>query len=241
MAKTDLSLAQRNQLLACVDAPRLSELLPELRRVNLKVEQVIHQAEQLIEEAYFPLDCIVSAVNIMENGAAIEVASIGKEGAVGLLAFCGRTSPNRNFIQVAGEALKIDAQRLDDFLRLNEGVRQVFMRYHSAFLSQVSHSVACNGLHTLPQRCARWLLITRDRTESDKMPLTHEFLSMMLGVRRAGVTEALQMLRDAGAISYTRGAIHVEDRRRLEKAACECYGRVKRIYDKMLSGDGQPR
>lgn len=232
----------RNALLARFPPALLQKLTPEFRLVTLKSEQVIQQPGQPIEEAFFPLSCVLSAVTVMDSGAAIEVASVGKEGAIGLLSFCGVVSPNRHFAQVPGESLKIDARRLDDFARLNEGVRLVLMRYHSAFLSQISHSVACNGLHSLAQRCARWLLITHDRMDnSDNLPLTHDFLSMMLGVRRAGVTEALQALRDQGAITTTRGAIHVEDREQLEKAACECYHRVKRIYDEMLSGDGSGR
>lgn len=242
MAKIDKLVATRNSLLALFPVLLLEKLLPQCRLVKLDAEQVVQKQGERIERTYFPLNCVISAVTEMEKGAAIEVASIGKEGAVGLLGLSGFISANVQFTQVAGEALHMDAEGLEEFARSNDGVHDVLMRYRTAFVGQMSVSVACLGLHALPQRCARWLLVTHDRLDqAPDVPLTHKFLSMMLGVRRAGVTEALQALRERGAITYRRGVIRVKDRRRLEKAACQCYRRVKDLYDEMLPGSDRTR
>src|SRR4051812_33618992 len=133
------------------------------------------------------------------------------------------SSPNKVIVQVSGDALRMKADAFKEEISRDATFRRVMFLYHTAFLTQVSYSVACNGLHPVRQRCCRWLLMTQDRVHADELPLTHEFLGMMLGVRRASVTEVLQPLQDEGLIRGTRGTITVIDRAGLEKAACSCY------------------
>jgi CRP-like cAMP-binding protein len=172
----------------------------------------------------------------MEDGSAIEVATIGNEGVIGHSIFDGddETSPHEVFIQVAGDALRMDIAVFKQECARGGPFGELLLRYNKAFLTQISQSVACNGLHSVQQRCCRWLLITRDRMETDVMPLTHEFLGVMLGVRRSTVTEVLGPLHDQGLISNSRGMITILDRAGLETLCCECYRKVKDEFDRLL-------
>jgi CRP-like cAMP-binding protein len=199
------------------------------------VKQVLYHAGAEIEQVYFLTSGTASAVMIMEEGNAIEVATIGNEGFVGLGVIVGaRISPNEVFIQIPGAALRMDADALEQEARDDTPLRRILLRYNSAFLTQVSYSVACNGLHALQQRCCRWLLMSHDRMGSDSLPLTHEFLSYMLGVRRASVTEILKPLHDQGLVDNSRGMITVLNRDGLERLSCECYRKVKAEFDRLL-------
>jgi len=155
-------------------------------------------------------------MTVMENGDAIEVATIGKEGMAGMTAFIGdEASPNDFMVQVAGEGLKMRADVFREEAKRDGPLRQVMVRYHTAFLTQISYAVACNGLHTVEKRCCRWLLMTQDRVGSPSLPLTHEFLSIMLGVQRSSLTEILGPLQERGLIHNTRGKITIVDRPRM--------------------------
>ena len=206
---------------------------PAFGAVGLRAN--IYDENGPIEYAYFPTTGVISAVTTMEDGTAIEVATIGNEGMAGLPALIeAGSSPNRLFVQVAGHALRISAEILCQECDSGKVMRKIFHLYQNAFLIQVSQSVACNGLHTVQQRCCRWLLITHDRVSNGVLPLTHELLSIMLGVRRQSVTEVLQGIQAKGCISYNRGKIQVTDRNELESLACECYRKVKLQYDRLL-------
>lgn len=171
----------------------------------------------------------------MTNGSAIEVATVGKEGMLGHNTANGiRVSINRVFVQIAGESLRMKAQVFQDVVSGSPELRDLINRYNEAFMAQASQSVACNGLHQIEQRCCRWLLMTRDRLHSDEMPLTHEFLGIMLGVRRASVTEVLAPLQADGLLQSRRGIIKILNRDALESRSCECYQAVKREYDRLL-------
>ncbi|HEY1785273.1 MAG TPA: Crp/Fnr family transcriptional regulator, partial [Pirellulales bacterium] len=166
----------------------------------------------------------------------IEVATIGREGLVGLAALLGdKTSTSEVLIQIAGEGLRMDADVLEQEAESQSPLRRLLLLYQTAFLTQISYSVGCNGLHPLQQRCCRWLLMTHDRVDTDVLPVTHEFLGIMLGVRRASVTEVLRPLTENGLVRNGRGTITIVDRSGLEALACECYRRVKSEFDRLLS------
>lgn len=229
------ALAAGNRLLAALPPAAYQRLEPHLVRVPLALKQVVYEARDPVDYGYFPTRGLISAVTVMEDGAAIEVGHIGSEGMAGLPAVIeAKSSVNRLFVQVEGEALRIEAHRIVDEFRLNGPLTNILQRYQSFYISQVSQTAACNGIHPLGKRCCRWLLMTHDRIEGDVLPLTHEFLSIMLGVRRAGVTEVLQELQGNGYIRTGRGEITVSDREGLEGAACECYRHINAEYERLF-------
>lgn len=236
MAKSQAASAPPvNRLLARLPPKEYQRLLPLLRLVPLKLKHVLNEPGSSILHVHFPILGVVSAVTVMQDGRSIEVATIGNEGMVGLTAFLGyEESPNRMIVQVNGEALRMDADTLRVETTGASPLQIVLRRYHVAFHYQMSQAVACNGLHTVEQRCCRWLLMTHDRAQTDEFILTHEFLSHMLGVRRVSVTLVLKPLQDAGLIRNHRGRITVLDRKRLEARACECYQTVRDEYDRLL-------
>jgi CRP-like cAMP-binding protein len=225
----------RNRLLHRLRPQDYQRLLPHLKKVDFTSGKVLYEARSAIEFAYFPYNFVLSAVTMMDDGTGIEVGTIGNEGAAGLTAFLGQvTSPHRMLVQVPGEGVCIAANMLEEAARANHALHHLLLNHHYAFISQITQSVACNGLHSLFQRCCRWLLMTHDRVEADELPLTHEFLSFMLAVRRSGVTETLQTLSERGLISNSRGTITIVDRQGLEAASCECYRIVLDEYQRLL-------
>jgi CRP-like cAMP-binding protein len=211
---------------------RLSQLM---EFVSLPVRKVLYKARAPLDYVYFPTSGIVSAMTVMEDGDIIEVATIGNEGVAGLTAFIGgKTSPYEVMVQVAGEGLRMRADAFENEASRNGPLRKILVLYNTAFSIQVAYSVACNGLHTLEKRCCRWLLLTQDRVESNSLPLTHEFLAIMLGVQRPSVTLVLRPLQDRGVISNRRGMIEILDRPRLEALACECYRTVSRDFARLF-------
>ena len=171
----------------------------------------------------------------LTDGEGIEVGTVGNEGADGITAFIGPAiSANRIIAQIPGDALRIEASILATEAKINPTLHDLLFRYHQAFLAQVTQSVACNGLHSLQQRCCRWLLMTHDRVAGDAVPLTHEYLAIMLAVRRPGVTEALAALEHQGLIDTARGMIRIRNRGGLEAAACNCYRIVVKEYARLL-------
>ena len=230
-----------NRLLARLGASDYRRLSRDLRAVPLAFEQVIYRAGGPVEYAYFPLRGVLSAVAVMGDGRAIEVANVGNEGVSGVAALFGAETTFDEFIvQVEGEGLRVPVGVLRAEAGRDGPLRRLLLAYSGAYAAQVSCSVACNGLHKVEQRCCRWLLMTHDRVGRDEVPLTHEFLAIMLGVRRNGVTEVLQALRGRGLLEYRRGRITVLDRRGLEAAACECYEKTRAEYARLL-GPEPPR
>jgi len=224
-----------NRLLSRLHANDYERLLPHFQTLSLEINQVLYEAHAPIEFAYFPHNCVLSAIALVSDGDGIEVGTIGNEGMAGLTVFLGpSTSPNRVFIQIAGDCLRIEGEALAAEAKKSPAINDLLLRHHLAFFNQVTQSIACNGLHSLTQRCCRWLLMTHDRVDGDELPLTHEFLSLMLSVRRAGVTEALQNLQSQGLISTGRGIIKVTNREGLEAACCACYSLVANEYERLL-------
>jgi CRP-like cAMP-binding protein len=230
-----------NRLLARLPPQEYQRLLPLLRLFPLEFNYVLNEPRSAIDYIYFPSRGVVSAVTLMEDGTVIEVATVGNEGMVGLSAFLGdEESPNRQIVQVPGESLRMGADDLRAETTQDTPLRRLLFRYNTAFFKQISQAVACNGLHRVQQRCCKWVLMTHDRAQSDEFPLTHEFLSHMLGVRRMSVTDVLKPLQDAGLIRNRRGWITVLNRPGLEAATCECYRSVQDAFDRLLGeqGDG---
>ncbi len=217
-----------NSILAQLSSECVAELRPVMYPVDLEVRQVIYEANRPAHFAYFPESGMISVVAIMENGSSIEVSTIGRDGLVGGFLLLGIDRlPYRYFVQVAGRAHRIEAVRLRQEAERNSALCKAILKYQAALLSQSMQLIACNGLHTIQQRCCRWLLTTRDRSDSDEIVLTHEFLALMLGVRRASISEVLSPLQEAGLIKSARGRITVLNRKALEAGACECYHTIR--------------
>ncbi len=223
-----------NRLLARLPADAYRRLLPHLKTVPLPFEHPLHEARKPIKYAYFPTRGMASAVTRLQDGAGIEVVNIGSEGATGTATVLGVvSSPNEVFMQVEGEGVRVEVAALTKEATRDSPLWRLLGAYHAFFLFHVSQSVACNGLHSVHQRCCRWLLLTHDRVDTDVLPLTHGFLAMMLGVR-ASVTLVLQPLQDQGLVRYARGRITILNRPGLEVAACECYQAVQDEYARLL-------
>jgi CRP-like cAMP-binding protein len=231
-----------NLLLARLPAAECERLTSRMRHVRVEFKQVLYHTRAPIEYVYFLSSGAASAMTVMDNGSAIEVATIGYEGLVGhSILFSGGESTNEVIVQVPGEALRMDANVLRQEAATDSPLRRLLQCYNAAYTVQLAQSVACNGFHNVQQRCCRWLLITLDRMESNVVPLTHEFLSIMLGVRRASVTEVLRPLHEQGLVNNSRGAITILDRSGLEKLSCECYRKVKDEFERVFADWNSPK
>ncbi|MBB5049770.1 CRP-like cAMP-binding protein [Rhodopseudomonas rhenobacensis] len=210
-------------------------IVPHLERVRFKLGEVVCDAGGLLKHAYFPQGSVLSLLTVLENGAAIETANIGREGAFGLFAaMYSRVSFNRCIVQLEGHTARCPIELLQDEFRSSEHIRNLFVSYSETLLSQVQQTVACNAMHSTEERMCRWLLMMHDRAGREALPYTHEFLSNILGANRKSVTLAAQAMQTAGLISYHRGTIQVRDRPGLEQASCECYAIVKERFDAFL-------
>ncbi len=224
--------AYRNRVLAALPRTEINRLKPHLSPVRLVQEDTLLDGKA--PYAYFVEEGIASVVVTVENGSTVEVGIIGIDGVVGLPILLGAAgSPGRTFVQIAGSAFRIEAARLkQEFERPGE-LRNRLQKYMQAFMVQAAQTAACNRLHNIEERLARWLLSCRDRMESDKLHLTHDFLGQMLGAPRTTVTLAAGLLHRAGLIDYTRGVVTVQNRVELEAAACECYRIVRNEFRRL--------
>jgi CRP-like cAMP-binding protein len=226
---------QQNRLLASLPTEVYQRLHAHLEPLELEYKFTLYEANQPIHFVYFLDTGVASLVSTMKNGQAAEVGTIGNEGVVGLpIVFGDATTLTSVYMQVRGFGLKIKATSFREAIRESEPLRRSMLHYAHAFFNQVAQTAACNLFHPLEQRCCRWLLSTRDRMRSNQFPLTQEFLAMMLGVQRTGVTLAAANLQRAGLIEYTRGNIKILDSTRLEQHSCECYDVTKRDFDRLL-------
>ncbi|WP_043344372.1 Crp/Fnr family transcriptional regulator [Belnapia moabensis] len=225
----------RNRLLAALPSGVLAELWPQLQSVELPFRHVLQAPGKPIEAVYFPETGWASMLAYMEDGDAAEVGLIGREGFIGLPVLLGADHDDiEAMVQGPGTALRMDARAFRQELQRLPALHDLLLRYALVHHGQVARTAACNGRHHTDQRLARWLLMGHDRAEGDEYPMTHEFLSMMLGVRRAGVTVSAGALQKAGHIQYGRGRITITDRPGLESVACECYGMVRRAHDSLF-------
>ena len=232
----------RNWFLGTLPDAERAELLPHLETVMVEAREVLIEAGRPVEYVYFPESAIISMVGPLLRDASIAVASVGREGIVGLSTVLGTSvSAMRAMGQIPGTARRIRADVLRELAAPQGAVRESLLRHTEAFLVQVAQTAVCNAAHLVEERCARWLLMTHDRVAGDEFPLTQELLAFMLGVRRAGVSEAAALLRRSGLIDYSRGRITVRDRAGLESSSCECYRIVRAHVDRLLSEDDAGR
>ncbi|HSS99958.1 MAG TPA: Crp/Fnr family transcriptional regulator [Terriglobales bacterium] len=226
--------AHQNRLLASLPDEEFERLRPHLVPTVLGYKCPLYEANAPIAFVHFIETGVASLVNTMMNGDAAEVGTIGNEGFVGVpILFGDREAATSAFMQVGGAGLKMKANLFRAELQRSISMQRAMFHYAHAFFNQITQTAACNVLHLLEQRCCRWLLMTQDRMQSSEFPLTQEFLAMMLGVRRAGVTDAANTLKRAGLIDYTRGCVSILDRAGMEKRTCECYGVTKREFDRL--------
>ncbi|MFC4173569.1 Crp/Fnr family transcriptional regulator [Microvirga sp. GCM10011540] len=233
-----VAVPPRNKLLASLPAEDFRRLSPKLEAVPLKARRILHHAKLPIEHVYFVEDGLVSVVaNTDGDNHGVEAWLIGCEGMAGITVILGaESSPHRRVVQAEGSALRLRTPDLLDAVNEMPALRGILLRYVHGILVQASQSGACNARHSLPQRLARWLLMAQDRLNRSDLPLTHDILSKMLGVRRASVTEAVHVLARADAIcAGERGHIHVLDRGKLEGLACGCYFTIRAEFDRFTT------
>lgn len=224
-----------NRLLAALPQQEYERLLPNLEPVSLSLKLVLYEPNAPIEYAYFPNSGATSMLNLMQDGQTIEAATVGKEGMIGVPLLLGTNQiPLQVIVQVPGDGLRMKADVFKDQVYWGCPLHTLLLRYMQALMNQISQTAACNRLHSVEQRCCRWLLMTQDCVELGSFPLTHEFLSYMLGVRRASVSEVAATLQRSGLIDYQRGQITIRDRKGLEAACCECYQKNKQELQRLL-------
>ena len=227
-----------NRLLAALPDAEYQRLIPHLECVPLSFKQVLHEVGEPIEYVYFPHRGIVSLLSTMADGSMVEVGLVGNDGITGIPATLGdNIATTIAIVQVPGSGMRMKASVLKTEFGRGGSLQSLLLRYIQALYAFVSQNAACNRLHHLDGRLARWLLLVCDRVESNQLPLTQEFIAQMLGVRRAGVTEAANMLQQAGLIRYTRGKITILKREELEATACECYEIINDEFAMLLGTD----
>ena len=230
-----------NQILAALTAPERERLFPRLERVPMRLGEVLYEAGARIGHAWFPSNCILSLMSILQNGSSTEIALVGNEGMLGVALFMGgEIALSRAVVQSAGFAFRLDAAALNDEFNRAGTLQRLLLRYTQALLTQMAQTAACNRHHAVDQQLCRWLLLMLDRLPTNEVAMTQDLIAKMLGVRREGVTEAAGNLQRAGLIRYLRGRISVLDRPGLEARVCECYSVVKREFDRLLAGFACP-
>ncbi len=223
-----------NQLLAALPPSGYARIAPHLEIVRLDFKQVLYEPKQQIVYVYFPLNSLISLFTVMGNTAA-EVGMIGNEGMLGLAVFLeSNVTPFRAIVQIPGEAMRMKADVFKQMVNQISSLSCLLHRYTYALIIEIAQSAACNSYHTVEQRCCRWLLMMHDTAKSDFFLITQDFLSQMLGVRRASVTEVAGKLQKAELISYSRGQMQIVDRTGLEAVACECYALVKSEFERLF-------
>jgi len=225
----------KNRLLSALPSEDKALLAPYLTPTDLEKGRLLYDPGDDIDQVYFPNDGVISLMTLMESGAAIESATIGREGALGLMvAVAPRQSLSRAIVQAPGSALRIAAAPLHEAWTRSAALRHLVDRHNEALFGHAIQSVACNALHAVEARFCRWLLSCHDRIDSNTVSLTQEFLADMLGVQRTTVTAVAGSLQTKGLIRYRRGVVDILDRAGLEAMTCECYGAVRRSYERLL-------
>ncbi|MBN3875753.1 MULTISPECIES: Crp/Fnr family transcriptional regulator [unclassified Nostoc] len=229
-------MATENLLLTALPREVYKQIENKMEQVELSYGEILNRPGETIEEVYFPLTCLISVTITMMDGSTVEAGVVGSREMVGINAFMGgrETTQTEYIVQVPGNAVKMKAHLLLDEFDTNKQLRDVMLKYTQAYIAQISQNVACNRIHTLEKRMARWLLESSDRLYADELFLSHEFLSHMLGVRRSGITETAHLLEKKGLIKCGRKKIQTIDRQGLEEASCECYEVIKQEYNRLL-------
>ena len=230
----------QNRLLGALSPVELAGLSDDLERVDLSFKEPLQEIGKPIRYMHFPNSGVISKVSELHQGMTVETGTIGREGVSGLDAFLGVTnSTDRVFCQIPGKGFRIRPAAVRAAVDDGSSLGPLLLRYTHAVMAMLAQGVACNAQHTLEQRMCRWLLMTRDRVDSDTFPLTQEFLAMMLGVRRPSVSVIGAMLQQAGFIQYRRGRMTILNRSGLKEASCECYAFVQAEFERALDGGGR--
>ncbi|HEV7389928.1 MAG TPA: Crp/Fnr family transcriptional regulator [Gemmatimonadaceae bacterium] len=225
----------RNSILGLLPPSEFETVLSRCELVTIQSRKVVWQREEPVTHVYFPEDGVISLVTEMEDGDSVEAMTVGSDGFAGMAVFHGAPSSRlKAIVQITGTARRIAAQDFLELIRVCEVFHNLLHRYSQFVFETVAQSAACNRLHVIEQRCARWLLMSQDRVGRNRFDLTQEFLAEMLGVRRPGVTVAMGILEKQGLIAHTRGSIAVVDRAGLEKASCECYRTIRDRQAKLI-------
>ena len=225
---------QHNHLLAALSPAARERIYPQLQLVEMPLGRIVYESGDVLRHVYFPVDCIVSLLYVMEDGDSAEISVVGNEGVIGISLFMGgETTPSRAVVQIAGSAYRLVGQKLKDEFHRNGEMQISLLRYTQALITQMAQTAVCNRHHTVDQQLCRWLLLSLDRVASNELTMTQELIANMLGVRREGVTDAAGKLQKLGVIQYHRGQITVLDRSHLEKLSCECYAVVKKETDRL--------
>jgi CRP-like cAMP-binding protein len=226
-----------NRILNALSTEEYGRLAPHLEFIDTHHGQLLYQTNQTIDYVYFPNKMMISLVSQMTDGGSVEVGVVGFEGMAGLPCVLGvDESPHETMVQIQDGAARLPARLLREEFRRGGVLQDVLLRYTQSLLLMTAQVAACNRAHSVEERLARWLLMSHDRCLCENLPLTHEFLSMMLGVRRAGVTTSALALQAEGLIHYARGHIKITNREGLEDYACECYALMKAEFDCVTSG-----
>lgn len=226
---------RQNYLLAALSAGVYERWLPNLERAEMPLGDVLYEAGETSRYVYFPTSSIVSLLYLMESGASAEIAVVGNEGMVGISLFMGGGSTSsRALVQSGGAGFRMPAEKFKKEFNRSSAVLHLLLRYTQALITQMAQTAVCNRHHSLDQQLCRWLLLSLDRLQGDKLVMTQRLIADMLGVRREGVTQAALNLQEAGLIRYVRGHITVLDRQELEKRSCECYAVVDKEYHRLL-------
>ncbi|MCD1596949.1 Crp/Fnr family transcriptional regulator [Rheinheimera aquimaris] len=225
----------QNQLLNALSAEVQQRLFPHLERVEMPLGKVLYESGDVMRYVYFPTDCIVSLLYVMENGSSAEISVVGFDGLIGVALFMGgESTTSRAIVQSAGFAYRLLGQRLKDEFNRHGELLHLMLRYSQALITQMAQTAVCNRHHSIEQQLSRWLLLSLDRLKDNHLVMTQELIANMLGVRREGVTEAAGSLHKQGVIDYSRGHILVTNRAKLEQLSCECYAVVKAETDRLL-------
>jgi CRP-like cAMP-binding protein len=225
-----------NRILDALPREDFDRLAPHLEPLDLANGHILYEIGERMKHVYFLSSGMVSLVSQSAAGASVEVGLVGREGMAGISTILGvDETPHQTMMQIHGSALRLETAVVRDEFKRGGALHDLLLRYLHAMLLQISQVAACNRMHNVEPRLARWLLMSSDRTGMAELPLTQEFLAMMLGTRRAGVTEVAVELQKDGLISYTRGHITIKDREGLDDTACECYGLIKAEFARLAS------
>ena len=232
---------QQNRLLSALPKEVQARVFTQLELVPMALGMVLYESGDTMRHVYFPADCIVSLLYVMENGASAEISVVGNEGLVGISLFMGgESTPSRAVVQSAGYAYRLTGQLMKDEFNRHGETLMLMLRYTQALITQMAQTAVCNRHHSIDQQLCRWLLLSLDRLPGNRLTMTQELIANMLGVRREGVTDAAGKLQKLGVIEYSRGEITVLNRPHLEKLSCECYAVVKKETDRLLPGTAAP-
>lgn len=237
---TVVQARRTNRLLAALPSDELEALRPELENVTLELKQTLYEPGRPASHAWFVHRGVGSLVTPMRDSPAVEIATVGPEGMIGVQIALGDDTigGHQAIVQVPGEAARIETGALRRAIGRSPALSRLLLRYALALMTQIAQNATCNRIHSIEERCARWLTMTHDRVHQASFPLTQEFLAQMLGVRRPTVAIATGMLMQAGFIRYLRGNVTIVDRPGLEAAACDCYRLIAAEFDRLVGGNG---